>query len=396
MYDDLFADIRQSDVVVDRLRAELPALAAAVAADVGEPAEAIAPVVGHVLDALARPGRLAEGELARLRGEGSAAARAGLPVQAPIDRYLSTGWVVWAHARQLAPAIQPELLAALGAALLRAGDDAAAALAAGYSEAERHLAARAGATRRAIVDELLDSLPLDPAATARLAQRAALVGLDPATAYRLIAIRAAAGFEDGAAPIEEVTRVLARSPGRKSYLVAPRQGDLFVVLADPWPAAASLAEIWTAFDDLAGWWAVRGRPVAVTALGGAAAEARAGLDTVRRLGRSGELVPLASIALDRALAADQRLLAEGVGAWLDPLLAAPRGGEALVATVEAWLAAGQSVAGAARVLGLGERTVSYRLERIAALLDRPRLDADARLHLAAALLGRRLIQGPPA
>ena len=113
MYDDLFADIRQSDVVVDRLRAELPALAAAVAADVGEPAEAIAPVVGHVLDALARPGRLAEGELARLRGEGSAAARAGLPVQAPIDRYLSTGWVVWAHARQLAPAIQPELLAAL-------------------------------------------------------------------------------------------------------------------------------------------------------------------------------------------------------------------------------------------------------------------------------------------
>ncbi|MGH2466659.1 MAG: helix-turn-helix domain-containing protein, partial [Candidatus Limnocylindrales bacterium] len=310
-------------------------------------------------------------------------------------RYLSTGWVVWGHARQLTPGIHPELLAALGAALLRAGDDAAAALAAGYSDAERHLAARAGATRRAIVDELLDTLPLDPAAAARLAQRAALVGLDPATIHRLMAIRSDEAFEDEAGPVEEVTRLLARTPGRKSHLVAPRQGDLFIVLADPWPAAASLAEVRTVLDGLASWWAVSSRPVAVTALGEAAAEARAGLDIVRRLGRSGEVVPLASIALDRALAADQRLLEDGVAAWVGPLLAAPRGGEALVATVEAWLAAGQSVAGAGRALGLGARTVSYRLERIAALLDRPRLDPDARLHLAAALLGRRLVERPP-
>ena len=47
------------------------------------------------------------------------------------------------------------MLGALGAALLRAGDDIAAALADGYTAAERALAATAGATRQAILEELL-------------------------------------------------------------------------------------------------------------------------------------------------------------------------------------------------------------------------------------------------
>lgn len=391
MSDPSFAETRQSEVLLRSLRAELPALAADVAADVGEPSDLLEPVVAHVLAGLSRPGRLPPAELERLRAEGAAAARAGSPVQVIIDRYLSTGWVVWARARELIPDAEAGTLAALGAALLRAGDDAAAALAGGYSAVERQLATRAGAARRALVDELLLSGPAEGQPVGRLVHQATLAGLVPDTAHRLVVIRAAEPFEDEDPALETLGRILARSPGREDHLLAARGGDLLLVLAEPWRSPAILDEVRAGLDRAGAWWAVAMAGLESSALAGAVVEARTGLDVVRRLGREREFVPLAAIALDRALAADERLLRLGIAAWLGPLLEAPRGGEALVATLEAWLAAGQSVTATARTLGLGPRTISYRLARIAALLGRSELDAEARLHLATALLGRRLL-----
>ena len=91
------------------------------------------------------------------------------------------------------------------------------------------------------------------------------------------------------------------------------------------------------------------------------------------------------------MVADAGLAAAGVDGWLGPLERAGRGATGLLETAEAWLAADQSITGTARRLGVAPRTVTYRLERIAALLDRPALDAEVRERLSAALLTRRLL-----
>lgn len=393
MHDDLFADIQQTDRLLSRLRGDLRGLAEEVAADVGEPSEVLEPVVGHVLDGLAGPGRLSQAELARLQAEGAAAARAGRPVRQAIDRYLSTGWVIWDQALRSAERPDREVLAALGAALLRAGDDAAAALAAGHTEAETRLARQAGSARRAVIDELLGPAPTDAEAAIRRGQRATTLGLEPEAPYRLVVVRAADAVEDQDGRVEAVERILARAPSRQASLVTARQGDLVLILADPWRSPGSLDETGAALRKVGAWWAVDAGPVRIGELGATLTAARSGIEVCQRLDREGRIVPLADLALERAMLVDPALLRGGVATWLGPILGAPRGGEALVATLEAWLAAGQSVTATARALGLGARTVSYRLERIAALLGRPSLDPQTRLRLATALVGQRLL-GP--
>jgi len=156
----------------------------------GVTAEAAEPVVDRFLAAIAAGGvRVGEADLVRWRAEGAAAARDGQPLAAPIDAYLSTAWVAWDHALNVAPAVDAQVLGVLGSALLRAGDDIAAALADGYTAAERALATSAGATRQAILEELLDPAAGTAAGTARLVHRVALVGLDPGSMYHLLVIR---------------------------------------------------------------------------------------------------------------------------------------------------------------------------------------------------------------
>jgi len=62
-----------------------------------------------------------------------------------------------------------------------------------------------------------------------------------------------------------------------------------------------------------------------------------------------------------------------------------------VPTLDAWLASEQSVTGTARRLGIAPRTVTYRLERIAALLGVADLGPDVRARLATVLLTRSLL-----
>ena len=130
--------------------------------------------------------RVGQADLVRLRAEGAAAAREGRALASPIDAYLSTAWVAWDHALGVAADGDAVVLGALGAALLRAGDDIAAALADGYTSAERALATSAGATREAILGELLDPASGDPASVARLVHRVGLVGFDPGSTYQLL------------------------------------------------------------------------------------------------------------------------------------------------------------------------------------------------------------------
>ena len=386
-----------ADTMIERLLADASLLAEDVAADLGGTmdAAAVEVVVRRYLEAIAAGRRLSATELARLRSDGAVAARDGRPLAEPLDAYLSTGWVAWEHAVRIAHAedgggARATELAALGSALLRAGDDLAAALADGYTGAERALAARAGATRRAVLDELLSPAHLGAAGQARLMRRAALVGLDPALPYGLVVARATVELEEEGAVAEEVARRLARDPARRPHLVSVRDGDLVVLGAGPWRTPRVLEQ---ALDGLVpeAWWATSAPPDDIAQLPRAYAAALDALRVLPACRPARALHTAASVALERAMVADPGLAAAGVDVWLGPLLRAGRGAAGLLPTLEAWLEEEHSVTGTARRLGVAPRTVSYRLARVATLLERPSLDGPTRARLAAALLTRRLL-----
>src|SRR5687767_5143501 len=127
-YADLLADVtaRIDDIVAE------------VATDIARPDEnleelrrQVRPSVTWLIERLISDSELSPEALAMLREEGRAAARSGEPLSRLLDRYLSTGWVVWGAAAR--PGAESGVLAALGRALLRAGDAAAAAIGDGFS-----------------------------------------------------------------------------------------------------------------------------------------------------------------------------------------------------------------------------------------------------------------------
>ena len=88
---------------------------------------------------------------------------------------------------------------------------------------------------------------------------------------------------------------------------------------------------------------------------------------------------------------DQPLVRSAIERELGGLLADARMGEELIETLAIYLACGQNSREAARQLHLSPRTVTYRLERIEALLGRE-LGTEAGLRLSAAILALRAMR----
>ena len=282
--------------------------------------------------------------------------------------------MTWDHAQDLEPPLDVAAMRALGAALLRAGDDIAAALSEGYTIAERALAATAGAARQAILDELLTRAPSDPAAVARLLRRAALGGLDPAEDHHLLLLRPS-GEPEATGAGRGAARRLARDPARRPHLVAARGPDVVALAGGPWREGRPFEEATADLTDEP-WWAVVAGPFRLGDAARAYVEAVDASRVAPAVLPTHGVVPVADLALERALVADPVLAAAAVERWLTPLVDAPRGGPDLVRTLGAWLATGRSVAATARALRVAPRTVSYRLERIARTLGVHSLDAD--------------------
>lgn len=376
--------------------ADADAIVRTVARDVAGPDEALPAVEAEVGPAFERLLALLDdgpepsaGALVAFRAEGGHAARAGVSVERVIDRYLTSGWALWAAAIPLAT--EPTALGELGAALLRTADLAAAAIAEGHGGVERQLAGRAAAARGELLDELLDPLPGD-AAIAHGMRRAVLLGLAADARYRVVVALLRNHEEEEEPDAERVAAALAR-PSRGRPVVVPlvgvRHRRLVLVLPDGHSDAAVAAALTAG---LAGEWyaATSGFVAGLPAIAGAHALAISALLALVRLDRPGRLVTVDDVLLERALLADEQLLAAAVEHELGPLEVAPRGGPALIDTLRVWLDEGQNAHATARALGVAPRTVSYRLERIEQLLGRP-LDGDQVLRLGTALLGRRLL-----
>jgi hypothetical protein len=389
----LVAESRQISPLLDRLSASLASLAAEVAIDLGgDMSEAATrPIVEHLLTALRSGPRLGPAALRRLRSEGAQAATEGRPLAAPIDAYLSSTWVIWDHAVAIARPGEAGELASLGSRLLRAGDDVAAALADGYTAAERALARSAGAATQAVLDELLTAAPRDAPALARMARRASLVGLDPAATYHVLVVRGPDELTVESPLVAEVARRLARDSRRRPHLALARGGDLVAIMGGSNPGSEPFTGLTRDLTGWSDWWAVSAGPATLEDLASANAAALDALRVVTTVAEPRTLTSADALALERALVADPALAAEGARRWLDPLESAGRGSTELLPTLEAWLSSGQSVVATARVLGVAPRTVSYRLERIARLFGERDMGGKLRERLTVALLVRRLL-----
>jgi hypothetical protein len=328
--------------------------------------------------------------LDQLRADGVAAAETGERLERLLDRHLSAGWVIWeaaANAENPASAV----MGALGSALLRAGDLAAAAIADGFGTAERDRVARRTALVRGYVDEVLTP----GAGDVSLARAAGAIGLDPVRPLRVIVAWLGALVDDDDRRVAQVARAIGRPPRPSQAadtlpLVATRHGRLVIIDAGDRDLDPRLHDALAAAAP-AGWWAVAGAPVMRPAdLAASASDATGALDVAIRQASPARVLGVAELSLERALLADEGLLRAAVDAELAPLLAAPRSGPELVETLDAYLAEGMSVTGTARRLHLAPRTVTYRLERIEALRGGP-LDAAAWRRYAVLLAARDLL-----
>ncbi|MDQ3128547.1 MAG: helix-turn-helix domain-containing protein [Chloroflexota bacterium] len=392
--------------LLEALRRELNPIVAEIVRDVAGPDEdrealavSVRVAVESTIAALLRAEELGADQRSRLWLAGSLAAREGESLHRLLDRYLTSGWVLWAAATGRSTGSRAAV-AGLGTALLKAGDAAAAALAEGYGDAEREIAARTGAARRAFLDELVELPPDDAAAAARITRRAAHFGLASGEAYRVLVAGIGRELEDEGPVILRVALALdrpSRSGGERATslpIVAAKRGRLVLLARSDWLGVAALDLV---LDELAGpeGWLALEAPLATSL-----AEVAGAFDTAfdahlvaSRLGRHGRH-SADDLLLERALLTDERLLRAAVDRELGPILNAPRNGDELVRTVAAYLAARQNLRAAARILGVGLRTVSYRLTRVEELIGQP-LAGEVLLRIATALFARRLLGGDP-
>lgn len=380
-------------------------LAAAVARDVTGNAVPSQANIAEASDAVAwllaslRAGRLPDGAALRaLREDARREARAGRPLRPVLDRTLSAGWLLWqdASARGI---LTTDGLTALGEALLRTGDAAAAAIADAHAVAEREIATRSASAMRELLDDLLELTVADDAGRARLVRRLAGAGVPVEQPVTVIIADAARDLADGDPAVVEAARRLGRGSVAglgdpralggpvPAPVVAAAHGRLVLLV----PASRTAPDVPAALDALGPTW-IATSSSAISLLGVAAAtrEASAALAIAVVGSASRRIVPSRQLALERALLADPALLRSAIDAELGPLLTAPRAA-GLVETLETYLGERENVRATARRLGVASRTVTYRLERIERLLG-GRLDADRRLRLATVLFARRLLR----
>ena len=139
-----------------------------------------------------------------------------------------------------------------------------------------------------------------------------------------------------------------------------------------------------------GWLAVVAPPVlGLSRLREAYGTAIDALAVAIRLGRRG-LIEADEVLLERALLADEPLLAAAVAHELGPILGARRNARALLDTLAAYIESAENLRATARRLGVAPRTVAYRLARIEALLGEPVRGARL-VRISTALLAARLL-----
>jgi hypothetical protein len=165
--------------------------------------------------------RLRRHEVDRHRAIGVSSAERGVPLGVVVDLYLTATSLAWPLLPRPAHGGPDETTAVV----LRAANDAIAAVTAGY-QAAQHAAIRSEeAVRREFIDDLLHG-HVDPA---RLAELASRYGLQLAAAYCVAVAETTRPFTDSDERTRQVESALRRPAGAGAVLVTTKDGQLVCV-----------------------------------------------------------------------------------------------------------------------------------------------------------------------
>ena len=324
----------------------------AILADLGGPRAA-----GLDLDAwlqiLARSGeRMASGSRTRLATSAGRARVAGVPLTTVIEAWMAVATVALAEETRT-PAGHLRLVA-----------DGTRALCAGYADGQVESIRQEERQRTLLLEALLSEQPPE-----QVQEFATRLGVE-LTGRRSVLL------------VGEVNETILDRLNDAGALAAPQRGRIVAIIGGRVPRGPETAGL--------------GRPgLGIPGIRSSYADAIRALGMARRLGLRG-VVPYGDVLPEALIAQDQTTLRELVDATLTPLRSARNGGPQYIETAAVWLQEGLSVAATARVLEVHERTVRYRLARIAKLTSLDLQHADDRFRLELAVRGARLLGDVPA
>jgi hypothetical protein len=370
---------------------ELDGLAAEVAAAASVPVELLRTYL-RSLEAVTESGRrLTRRELGACWRRGVQAGTEGVALRSLVDAHLTATWRAWDELPAARSASSLTVLRSVARAVLRAADEAVAAVADGYEHGQRAVIRQEEGLRREFIDDLLSGR----GDVESLVSRAERFGLLLAASH----VVAVAASGPDSPPLSDASALTSRAEaevrhrfGSADVLVATKGGLLVCVV----PAAAGVVgELSRLLHRLAGLQVGVGHPRAGP--GGVARsyeEAREALDLAARLGLDDPVVESAGLLVYRVLLRDRTAIAELVEGVLAPLERARGGAGPLLDTLAAYFACGGVATEAARRLHVGVRTITYRLERIRDLTGYAAADPAHRFTLETAVLGARLLGWP--
>lgn len=351
--------------------------------------------------------RLPRWDLAGYREAGRQAAGSGVALRGLVNLYLSAAWRLWPELPAVRTAAQdPAAVVRAGSVMLRAANDAVAALSDGYQLARRELVAGQAAARREFVDDLLLG---GAQALAGLVERAGLFGLTLAGPHAAVVVRAEKPFTDSSPQAALLERSILGSKADADALVTTKDGDLVVIFAAPHrlaidgviagltgslPTAAPGVQL-RRRAEVGAWRMGVGRPQqGPSGVRLSFEEAREALQLGARLAGDELVLEAADLLMHRVLVRDQTAMRELVDAVLTPLTAARGGAEPLLRTLEAYFEAAGNASMAARSLHLSVRALTYRLEKIDELTGRDPTEPLQCFELQTAVAGARLLGWP--
>ena len=354
-----------------------------------------------VVEAASSGRRLRRSELTACGERGSAAALAGVPLRALIDLYLSACWRLWDNLDVVVGGDATQVRAA-GLAVLRAADDAVAALAEGFQLARNDLSRQQESTRRELFETLLTGGQDAAAATGRAAD----LGVDLASPHAVLVARHVRTFDDPSTTSvpRRLERALAGVHGDANPVVAVKNGLLVCIFAAPDAAAVALvgqrlaAVLSQALPTgSAGrtWQAAVGRTLAgATSVRVSYEQACGALDLAARLQLDTPVVDASELVAYQVLLRDRAAVDELVMTVLGPLVGARGGAQPLLETLDAYYATGGVSTATATRLHLSVRAVTYRLQRVRELLGTDPTDPAHRFTLQTAVVAARLLRWP--
>ncbi|GAB2871977.1 PucR family transcriptional regulator [Nocardioides pacificus] len=378
----------------------LDAVAAAAAHDAGRIDPGLLGDFLSILEEAAASGRrLRRSELRECGERGAAAALTGVPLRALVDLYLSACWRLW---EELDTGPDAGQVRAAALAVLRASDDAVAALAEGFQLARNDLSRQQESTRHDVFDLLLAGGPSAVEATGRAAD----LGLDLTSPHAVLVARHDLTFEHPsltAIPRHFETALSGRH-GDTNALVATKNGMLVCIFAAPNQASvalvgerlaavlAAVAPSRSAGGRRRDWQAAIGRTQpGAGAIRVSYEQAGSALELADRLGLEDAVIDSSALAVYEVLLRDRAAIDELIAAVLGPLKDVPGSATTMLETLEAYFATGGAVTATAARLDLSVRAVTYRLKRIGDVLGLDPTDPAHRFTLHAAVLGARLL-----